>query len=164
MPMIQWPATAGVPRTTAFPQLVKANGTTIPIGGYAFDATVDEELFFEFSAYGYTSGNVSVDLRWYADTASTGDVVWGAALSAITANIDTADVETDALATAASAADSHLGTVGQRLHEITVTVTALESLAANDEVRLRIFRDADAAGDTMLGDAILTRAVVRYSE
>ncbi len=164
MPAIQWPATAGDVRTSAFPQLVKANGTNIPVGGYAFDAATEEDLWFSFTAYGYTSGDVSVDLRWYADTASSGDVVWGAALSAITPNADTTDVETDALATAATATDTHLGTTGQRLHEVTVTITSLESLAANDDVRLRVYRDADAGGDTMAGDAILTRVVVRYSE
>lgn len=160
----QWPAIAGEVRTTAFPQLVKANGTTIPISGYAFDAATEEAIFFEFDATSYGSGNVTVLCRWYADTASTGDCIWGAALAALTPNTDTQDVETDGLGTAATTTTSHLGTTGQREHQTSITISSLDSLAANDTVRLRVYRDADAAGDTMAGDAILTRVIVTYSE
>lgn len=157
-------AIEGEPRSTAFPQLVKANGTTIPISGYAFGASIEEAIFFDFEATAYGSGNVTVRCRWYADTASTGVCIWGAALGALTPNADTQDVETEALATAATTNTTHLGTVGQREHETTVTITSLDSLAAGDTVRLRVYRDADAAGDTMAGDAVLTRVSVTYSD
>lgn len=160
----QWPAIAGELRTTAFPQLVKANGTNIPVSGYAFDAATEEAVFFDFEAVSYASGNVTVRCRWYADTASSGDCIWGAALAALTPNTDTQDVETDSLATAATTTTSHLGTTGQREHETSITVSSLDSLAAGDTVRLRVYRDADAAGDTMAGDAILTRVTVTYSD
>lgn len=160
----QWPAIAAELRSSAFPQLVKANGTSIPISGYAFDAAAVEDCFFDFEAVGYGSGNVTVRLRWYADTASSGAVVWGAQLAALTPNTDTQDVETDGLAAVASTATTHLGTVGQREHETTVTVTALDSLAAGDTVRLRVYRDAANASDSMAGDAIATRVTVTYSD
>ncbi len=160
----QWPAIAGECRSTAFPQLVKANGTNIPISGYAFDAATEEAIFFDFNAVSYGSGNVTVLCRWYADTASSGDCIWGAALAALTPNTDSQDVETDSLATAATTTTTHLGTTGQREHQTSITVSSLDSLAANDTVRLRVYRDADAAGDTMAGDAILTRVIVTYSE
>ena len=160
----QWPAVAGEVRSTAFPQLVKANGTTIPISGYAFDAATEEAIFFDFEATGYGSGNVTVRCRWYADTASTGDCIWGAALAALTPNTDTQDVETDGLGTAATTTTTHLGTTGQREHETSITVSSLDSLAAGDTVRVRVYRDADAGGDTMVGDAILTRVTLTYSD
>lgn len=160
----QWSAAAAELRSTAFPQLVKANGTNIPVSGYAFDASAAEDLFFDFEAVAYGSGNLTVRLRWYADTASTGAATWGAAIAALTPNTDTQDVETDALAAAATTTTTHLGTTGQREHETTVTVTALDSLATGDTVRLRVFRDAANAADTMLGDAILTRVTVTYSD
>jgi hypothetical protein len=160
----QWPAVAGECRSTLFPQLVKANGTTIPISGYAFDAATEEAIFFDFNAVSYGSGNVTVLCRWYADTASSGDCIWGAALAALTPNTDTQDVETDGLGTAATTTTTHLGTTGQREHQTSITISSLDSLAANDTVRLRVYRDADAAGDTMAGDAILTRVIVTYSE
>jgi hypothetical protein len=160
----QWPAVAGEVRSSAFPQLVKANGTTIPISGYAFDAATEEAIFFDFEATAYGSGNVTVRCRWYADTASTGDCIWGAALAALTPNTDTQDVETDGLGTAATTTTTHLGTTGQREHETSITVSSLDSLASGDTVRVRVYRDADAGGDTMAGDAILTRVTLTYSD
>lgn len=160
----QWPAAAAELRSSAFPQLVKANGTSIPVTGYAFDAAAVEDAFVDFEAVNYGSGNVTVRLRWYADTASSGAVVWGAQLAALTPNSDTQDAETDALAAATTTATTHLGTTGQREHETVVTVTALDSLAAGDTVRLRVYRDAADASDSMAGDAVLTRVTVSYSD
>lgn len=160
----QWPAINGDVRTTAFAALVKANGTNIPIAGYAFDAATEEAIFFDFEAVSYGSGNVTVRLRWYADSATTGAVVWGAQLAALTPTTDTQDVETDTLATAATTSTTHLGTTGQREHETAVTITALDSLASGDTVRLRVYRVAASGSDTMTGDAILTRVTLTYSD
>jgi hypothetical protein len=147
----------GEVRSTAFPGLVQANGTTIPVAGYAFDAASEEGLFFRFRASDYTSGDVAVSLDWYADSASSGAVVWGAQLAAITPDTDTQDVETDALPTTTNVTDTHLGTTGQRLHRVSITLTgaALDSLSANDHAVLRIARVATDGADTMSGDAIL---------
>jgi len=68
------------------------------------------------------------------------------------------------LATANTVTDTHLGTTGQRLHRASVTVSNLDSLAANDDLWVRIARDANNASDTMTGDAILVLATVSYSD
>ena len=154
---------AGQYLSTAFPALVK-NGTNFPVAGLAYDAAAVEAAFWYLHATSYGSGNVTVNLHWYADTATSGAVVWGVQLAAITPNTDTQDVETKALATANTATDTHLATTGQRLHEIDVTVSNLDSLANNDAVWLRIYRDATNGSDTMTGDAILTSVVVSYSD
>lgn len=151
----EFEAQDGDVRSTAFPALIRAVGTNIPVSGYAFDATTEEALFFRFRASDYVSGNVAVDLDWYADSASSGAVMWGAQMAAITPDADTQDIETDTLATVATVTDTHLGTTGQRLHRCTITITALDSLAANDHVVVRISRVAANAADTMTGDAIL---------
>lgn len=149
--------------STSFPALVK-NGTNFPVVGLAYDAAADEAAFWHFQAVSYGSGNVTVRVEWYADTATSGDVIWGVQLAAITPNTDTQDVETKALATANTVTDTHLGTTGQRLHTADVTVSNLDSLALNDAVWLRLYRDADAAGDTMAGDAVVTLLTVSYSD
>jgi hypothetical protein len=149
--------------TTAFPALVR-NGTNFPAVGLAYDAAADEAAYWQIHAISYGSGNVTAKIQWYADTASSGDVIWGVQLAAITPNTDTQDVETKSLATANTATDTHLGTTGQRLHEIDVTVSNLDSLANGDALWVKVYRDADAAGDTMTGDAILTSVVVSYSD
>ncbi len=157
----------GLVRTTLFPEPVQANGSSYPVAGLAFDATVDEEVFFEFTAIGYGSGNLTLTILWYADTATAADVVWEAQIGVITPNTDSQDVETDGLATLNFVMDTHLGTVGQRVHETAITISNLDSLAAGDRVVLRLARDADSTSDTddMTGDAILiSPLILEYSD
>lgn len=149
---------------TAFPAYVKTNGTNFPVSGLAFDAATDEAAFWKFIAQNYGSGNLTVNIYWYADTASANDVIFDVQIAAITANTDTQDIETDGLATVQSVTDSHLGTTGQRLHLATVTVSNLDSLAADDLVFLRLNRDANNGSDTMTGDAIVVAVEVTYSD
>jgi hypothetical protein len=151
-------------KTSAFPAVVVNQGTNFPVGGLAFDASTKETAYFKFKASNYGSGNVTVTIRWYADTATTGDVIYGAQLAAISPNTDTQDVETKALATANTVTDSHLGTVGQRVHDCSITISNLDSLAVDDEVWLALYRDAAAGGDTMTGDAIVVGIEVSYSD
>lgn len=149
---------------SAYATPVKVNGTNYPVTGAAFDAAADESAFFKFRAVRYGSGNLTVDIDWYADTASSGDVVFGAAIAAITPNTDTQDIETDALATENTVTDSHIGTTGQREHRATITVSNLDSLAADDFVTLRIRRIGSSGSDTLTGDAIVTLVGVSYSD
>lgn len=149
---------------TAFPQYLRNLGTNFPVSGLAYDAAADEAAFWKFLAFNYGSGNLTLNLFWYGDTASSGDVILGAQIAAITPNTDSQDVETDGLATANTVTDTHLGTVGQRVHLATITISNLDSLAANDIVWLKIYRDADAAGDTMAGDLVLLLAELTYSD
>lgn len=148
-----------------FPALNKVNGTNFPVSHLAYDpsAATDEEAFWKFRAIGYTSGNLTLDIYWYADTATSGDVIWVGRIAAITPNTDTQDVETKAFATANTVTDTHLGTTGQRLHQATITISNLDSLAVDDLVWIGIARDGNAAGDTMTGDALLALAVVSYA-
>lgn len=150
---------------SGFPALTKTNGTNYPVSGLAYDAASDEAAFWKFHAINYGSGNLTLDINWYADTASSGNVVWEAQIAAITPNSDTQDIETDGLATLNFVQDTHLGTTGQRLHSCTITISNLDSIAAGDQVALRIARDANNtnATDDMAGDAILTLAVLSYT-
>jgi len=148
---------------TAFPALVRG-GTNFPVLGLAYDAAANEAAFWLIRAVNYGTGNVTVHVDWYADTATTGDVVWQAQLAAITPDTDTQDVETKALATLNTVTDTHLGTVGQRLHRAIITVTNLDALAVNDDLWIRIARDAANVADTMAGDAVLALATVSYSD
>lgn len=151
---------------SAFPQYVKANGTNFPVPGLAFDASTDEAAFWHFDIRKYGSGNITIRLVWYADTATSANVVWEAQLSAITPNSDTQDIETDGLATLNFVQDTHLGTTGQRVHDCTITLSNLDSVADGDHCTLRIARDANGtnATDDMTGDAILVGVELSYSD
>ena len=165
-------ATVGIPlgpRDAIFPasgyaQYKAVSGTNFTVESLAFDAATDESAQFRLPALNYGSGNLTLKLRWYADTASSGDVVWSARIAAITAETDTQDIETKAWASAQSVTDSHLGTTGQRLHEASITISNLDSLAAADDLTLEISRDANNGSDTMTGDALLVGAILEYSD
>lgn len=148
------------------PQFVFTAGSNFPVDGIAFDGgSTDEIAYIKFRATDYGSGNVTLGLDWYADSASSGNVVWGAQLAAITPDTDSQDIETKAFATANTVTDSHLGTTGQRIHRAVITISNLDSLAADDWVIIKVYRDASDTGtDTMTGDAIITFATVSYSD
>jgi hypothetical protein len=141
-------------------------GTNFPIRILRFDPATDWNAFFKFQAISYGTGNLTLRIQWYADTASSGNVVWQAQLAAITPDSDTQDVETKAFATLNFVQDTHLGTTGQRLHECTITISNLDSLAAGDWCVLKFGRDADGtnATDDMTGEAFLAGLQIEYSD
>jgi hypothetical protein len=139
-------------------------GTNFPVQGLAFDATTQETAFWIFRAASYGSGNLTFSLYWYADTASSGGVVFEVAIAAITPDTDSQDVETKAFATAQQNSDTHLGTTGQRVHQMSITISNLDSIAADDYVALRLRRVPADGSDTMTGDAIVADIQVSYSD
>lgn len=143
------------------PNYTRVLGTNSPVMGLAFDPSTDEGCFWAFQISGYTSGNLTLLIPWYADSASSGNVVWEARIQAITADTDTQDVETDGFASSNYVQDTHLGTTGQRLHQATITISNLDSLADGDWVRIELRRDANGtnATDDMTGDAIIWELV-----
>ena len=153
-----------VPATSNYATFDAMAGSNFVVPCLDFDASTDESAFFFFNAVSYGSGNLTVQVQWYADTASSGDVVWAAQLACITPNTDSTDIETKAFDTANTATDSHLGTTNQRLHSVDITVSNTDSIAAGDYCVLKIYRDADNGSDTMTGDASLVRVLVSYSD
>jgi hypothetical protein len=149
---------------TIFPQIVRNLGTNFPVYGLSYDAATEQNAYWKLRATNYGSGNLTLTVTWYADTASTNDIIWGCSIAAITPNTDTQDVETKAFATAQTATDTHLGTTGQRVHEIDITISNLDSIANGDRFWLRVYRDADAGGDTMAGAGILIGLHLSYSD
>lgn len=150
---------------SSFPQYVKNNGTNFPVSGLAYDGAADEAAFWSFIATNYGSGDLTLEIFWYADSTTSGDVIWDAQIAAITPNSDTQDVETDSLATVQSVTDSHLGTTAQRLHSCSITISNLDSLASGDQVWLRLNRDANNASDTLNSvDAIVTKLRLSWSD
>lgn len=150
--------------SVAFPEYKQA-GTNIAVASYSFDAGATEGIQFVLPYVGsYGSGNLTCKLRWYADTATTGSVVWGASIACITPETDTQDIETDAWATENTVTDAHLGTTAQRLHEASITISNLDSIAAGDYLSLRIQRLGTNGSDTLSGDAQLVGVVLEYSD
>lgn len=158
------PENAAFPSSN-FPQLSKVNGTNFSYFVLAFDASTQETAYWRFRADSYGSGNLTLDIYWYAENATSGNVVWEAQIAAITPDTDSQDVSTKALATLNYIQDTHLGTTSKRLHKCTITISNLDSLAAGDVVFIKIARDADGtnATDDMANDAALVMAELSYS-
>jgi len=152
--------------TSNFSYLVFNPGSTGPIPALRFDPDTDWAAFNSFRAVSYGSGNLTVDIDWYANTASASNVVWGIQIACVTPNTDTDDMETKSFATANTVQDTHLGTTGKRLHRASVTVSNTDSIAADDFVMIRLYRDANgtAATDDMSGYADVVMVTVSYSD
>lgn len=147
-----------------FPELKQA-GTNITVSSCSFDAASTEAVMWVvpyLQAYG--SGNITAKLLWYGDTATSGDVVWGVQVAALTPETDSQDIEADAWATQQTVTDSHLGTTAQRVHTASVTISNLDSVASGDYFAIRVDRIGGNGSDTMAGDAQLVGVVLEYSD
>lgn len=158
-PVMQFfPPEAALYPTSNYATFKSISGTNFPVNSLAFDETTDETVFFRGMLKGFTEPYVEVRLRWYADTATSGNVIWGVSMAAITPNLDTQDIETKAFGTETTVTATHLGTTAQRLQETTLVLTSTDSLTDLDDVTLRITRKASS--DTMAGDAQLVGVMV----
>lgn len=150
--------------SNAAPALLVAKGTgtaPVPFNLYAaFDASTNEHLWWTvICPFDYLSGG-TFRLSW-ATNATTGNCVWGARISAITAG----DVDTYLEHNAAAATTATTGanaTEARRVIETTIS-PATDSLAANDLVRFLVYRDAANASDTLSVDAELLAVTFEYT-
>jgi len=144
---------------TAIPQYNQIAGTNFPVVsvGYA----VSDIGYWDFPARGYTSGDITVTVYWYA-AATTGNVKWESAIGAITIGTDTGSIEAKAFATATSTqtATNSNAKAGSTT-TITITGASLDSVAANDFVEFYLKRIA--ATSEMAGDALFLFAVVSWT-
>lgn len=141
------------PPATAFATLDTRNSVAL----LDFDAATDESAVFVGvipEAAVLTSG-IIVRITWAATSATSGACVWGAQWEKLTTDIDA-----DSFDTATTATTTTSGTSG--IPSITsITCTSIDSLAAGDFFRLKVYRDADNGSDTMTGDAELICVEVR---
>jgi hypothetical protein len=123
-----------------------------------FDAATQESAVFlgVISEGANLTSGLMVRLWWMGDTATSGNVRWGAAFERTGTDLDADSFDTTTEVTSAASSTSGIEVVAE------ITCTAIDSLAAGDRFRLRIQRVAtDATNDTMTGDAQLTAVEVR---
>lgn len=123
-----------------------------------FDAATDEAAVFVgvIPEGAVLTSGIKVRLFWMATSAVENSVSWGAQFEKYGT-----DNDADSFDTATTAKTTTSGTSGiANLTEI--TCTTIDSLAAGDQYRLKIYRDADdAENDTMTGDAELIAVELR---
>jgi len=119
----------------------------------AFDDATDEFVVFSsVMSTDYTGSNINVNIDWAAETAITGDVVWGVEFERL--NAGGSDIDSDSFAAIQTETDTTAGTSGV-ITRTTITLTSAEAdgMVAGDAFRMRISRDANNGGDTMTDDA-----------
>lgn len=122
-----------------------------------FDDTTEESAVFlgiipEAASLG--SGLI-VKIHWTATSATSGDCRWGAQIQR-----NTTDLDSDSFDTATEGTSTTNGTSGI-ITVTSLTLTNIDSVAAGDSFRLKIYRDVTDAADTMAGDAELVAVEVR---
>lgn len=126
---------------------------------WLFDATTDEHLLWNFLLPDTYAGGGTLRVKWRADTATTGSVVWKGSL-APTVDGSTDDKDNTFNAAATSAASAAPGTLDQTA-ETTITLTVTNA-SARRRVSVMLGRDADHASDDMAGDAVLVGLSLEY--
>ena len=102
------------------------------------------------------ASGLKVRIHWMATSATSGNCRWGVQFEK-----SGTDLDSDSFDTATEAHTATNGTSGiETMTEI--TATAIDSLAAGDRFRLKVYRDSsDTTNDTMTGDAELIAVEVR---
>jgi hypothetical protein len=142
------------PPATAFATLDTRNSIAV----LDFDAATDESaVFVGIIPEGASLGSgLKVFLHWMASTATSGNCRWGVQFEKSGTDLDSDSFDTATEAHSAANGTSGIETVTE------ITATAIDSLAAGNRFRLKVFRNADdATNDTMTGDAELIAVEVR---
>lgn len=154
---LQWGPLTNETPATAYATPDVRNGRAI----LDFDATTDESAVFSaVLPFEYAGSGVRVYLYWSASTATSGDVVWNAAIERT--DLSVLDIDADSFAAAQAATTTAPSTSGMVVRT-TINISngaQMDSLAAGELFRLKITRDADNASDNMTGDAELIRVVM----
>ncbi len=136
------PTSAEYPASN-FPELAIVNRHP----ALAFDAATDETAYWTSVAPQGLTGTITVIISYIMASATTGSVRFQAAIEAITAG-DATDLDaTTSFDTANSAGGTVPGTAGY-MQQISITMTNADSIAAADQFRLSVNRDADGTTGT----------------
>lgn len=123
-----------------------------------FDQTTEENSFVVFSMPdSWDGGTITAKFIW-TTAASSGDVIWGIKGRSF-ANDDAID---QAYGTAQTVTDTFIAAGDIHISGATSAMTFAGSPAGGQLVQLKIYRDADAGGDTLNGDARLIAVQIEY--
>jgi len=155
------PASAWIPRTTTGAGIDSREQSTNKINTdeLLFDAGTDEfAQAMIVMPNNWNAGTVTAKFHWTASTGS-GDVVWGLQGRAY-ANDDALD---QAMGTAQTATDTLTATNDVDISPATSAITLGGTAASGNPVIFQVYRDADAAGDTLAADARLLGVEISYT-
>jgi hypothetical protein len=121
-----------------------------------FDDSTEESTFWVFvmpEAASLGSG-LKIRIHWAATSATSGDARWGAHIERMNT-----DMDADSFDTAAEVTTAANGTSGIA-QPTEITLTTIDSVAAGELLRLKVYRDTTGA-DTITGDIEIVAVEVR---
>lgn len=140
-------------------ETVEAGTNDVDYKVLAFDASAEENAFVVFSMPdSWDGGTITAQFIWTAASGS-GDVIWAAKGRAF-ANDDAID---QAYGAAQAVTDTLIATGDVHISSATSAITLAGSPAGGQLVQLKIYRDADAGGDTFSADAQLIAVKIEYT-
>lgn len=127
----------------------------------SFDDTVAENVLFNPAMFSsYSGGDISVDIDWVAETATTGGVTWGIEIERNAPGGNDIDSDSfDTQQTGTSATNATSGVITRTT--ITLTQAEADAIEASDAYRMRVQRVVGDGGDDMADDAQILRVGVR---
>lgn len=137
------------------PSKVCIAGTNTLNAALQFDAATDESIQTSMRLGAAWTGAIDAIIRWRA-AATTGDVVWGIQ----TACVATGESGDPSFNTASTTTSTANGTTLRHTDTSTIASISITGCAAGETLFVRVYRDADAGGDTMSGDAELLRVTI----
>lgn len=124
-----------------------------------FDATTKETAYFSaVLPRNYAGGGITVDVFWIT-AATTGNVVWLAAVERMDA---ATALSADSFAADQSATTASPGVANEtQTSSVALTNAQIDGLLAGEPFRLRVARDAANASDTAASDARIIAIQIR---
>lgn len=127
----------------------------------AFDDSTQEYACFDVPMpKGWDEDTLIAQFHWFSDAATTGNCIWGLQAVAVGDN----DAQDTAYGTAQEVTDTTNATAkDNNISAETSAITVGGTPAAEDLVQFKIYRKAADAGDTLVGDALLTAVKIHYT-
>ena len=138
---------------SAFPQVSVNAIAGAARGSLDYDDTTKEYAYFDFVVHeDYAGGTITVKVWSYSKTATTGNVIYGAALMAVSDG-DSQDLEADGFDSETLSAATTIAGTAKYPDVVTISITTnKDSMAAGDLVTLELSRDSTNVSDTVTGD------------
>lgn len=132
---------------------------------YAFDASNDESVMWQFQVPGDYVGSPAIRVKYKMASATSGVVRFEGRIAALTDG-DATSMNAKAFATTNSVGDTVPATTAGKVGEFTISLTNNDSLAALDMCVLQLRRDADGTTgtDDAAGDCHVVGVMFEYSD
>jgi hypothetical protein len=140
---------------------VPASGPTLTPGWAFTNPGTNLEICFPSQAINYGGGNATIQIDWYCLAATSGTATWKAKVIAVTPG-DAESVEASDNATSTTSSATTVNGTAGGLTRTTISVSALDSMAAGDKIWIKLQRDT---ADTSIAQTIyLTELMFSYGD